>query len=380
MTGTLATNQREIALCIKELIIVLTKQPWKAQEDQGQQRLLSRFRKLKIPVVEQRQRRELNNMSFQKQCELLTILIRNNESSSVNALLNLKAQVNFATWSLCGWLEIQWWQRMKTYTLRVYNEWLKAVAWKTTLLFMIIQQHHEKIIFDIVEKINYNIVLDIFWLKKHELIIMWLKRIFKMEICECIIIMQIMHQQNSMINEKKRITKHNSTLRKNDVEQQQINSTSHDKDQSNNNAKIIEENCAPFWFPYKNYWYLFKKETEAKALPKHQPWNHNIELKFEKSLTFKSIYQLSEKKLKVLRDYLNENLKKKFSQESQSSADYSILFISKWQFTLRVDYWKLNDIKIKNWYSLFNIVELRDNAKIFMALDLYNSDWMKADE
>jgi hypothetical protein len=38
-----------------------------------------------------------------------------------------------------------------------------------------------------------------------------------------------------------------------------------------------------------------------------------------------------------------------------------------------VDYWKLNDIMVKNRYLLPNIIELRDRllrAKIFTALDL----------
>jgi hypothetical protein len=38
-----------------------------------------------------------------------------------------------------------------------------------------------------------------------------------------------------------------------------------------------------------------------------------------------------------------------------------------------VDYWKLNDITVKNRYLLLNITELRDRllrAKIFTALDL----------
>lgn len=128
----------------------------------------------------------------------------------------------------------------------------------------------KKVIFDIVKNINWDIVLGIYWLKKHWLIIMWLKRIFKMKNCECIITMQLVHWQHSMINEKMWIMKQNSPLKKTDVEQQEFNSWGHEKNQSNKNIKIIKRNCALFWFPYKNYWYLFKKEEKAKALFKHQ--------------------------------------------------------------------------------------------------------------
>ena len=49
---------------------------------------------------------------------------------------------------------------------------------------------------------------------------------------------------------------------------------------------------------------------------------------------FESIYTLSEKKLKTLQKYLNENLKKKFIKKSQLSAEYLILFIFKKNETL----------------------------------------------
>jgi hypothetical protein len=51
-----------------------------------------------------------------------------------------------------------------------------------------------------------------------------------------------------------------------------------------------------------------------------------------------------------------------------------------------VDYWKLNDITVKNWYLLPNITELQDQllrAKIFTALDLrdgYHLIWIKKGE
>ena len=77
---------------------------------------------------------------------------------------------------------------------------------------------------------------------------------------------------------------------------------------------------------------------------------------------FELIYALFEKKLKILRKYLNENLKKKFIRKSQSSTKYSILFVSKKDEILRlcVNYRKLNEIIIKNRYSLSNINELQN--------------------
>ena len=85
-------------------------------------------------------------------------------------------------------------------------------------------------------------------------------------------------------------------------------------------------------------------------LPKHQPWDHEIKLQPGTEPEFGPIYQLSEKELQVLREYLEENLKKGFIQESQSPAGYPILFAPKKDRSLRlcVDYRKLNNITIKN--------------------------------
>ena len=53
-------------------------------------------------------------------------------------------------------------------------------------------------------------------------------------------------------------------------------------------------------------------------------------------------------------------MKKKFIKKSQLSIEYSIFFAFKKNelFRLYVDYRKLNNIIIKNRYSLFNINEL----------------------
>ena len=86
-----------------------------------------------------------------------------------------------------------------------------------------------------------------------------------------------------------------------------------------------------------------------------------------------------------MKTYLNENLTKEFIKKSQSSTRYSILFVLKKNDTLRlcVDYRKLNNITIKNRYSLLNINELRDKltkVKYFIKFDLreaYNLIRMK---
>ena len=82
---------------------------------------------------------------------------------------------------------------------------------------------------------------------------------------------------------------------------------------------------------------------------------------------------------------MNTNLKKKFIKKFESSTKYSIFFTFKKndKFRLCVDYRKLNDITIKNKYSLFNINEFQNKlqkTKYFIKIDLreaYNLIRMK---
>ena len=141
--------------------------------------------------------------------------------------------------------------------------------------------------------------------------------------------------------------------------------------------KINEENHAPFeisnksrnrnaltkiFDEYKQWKHLFLKKITTKTLLKHQTWNHEIIFELNKTFTFELIYAFFEKELRIFRKYLNENLKKKFIRKSQSSTKYSIFFVFKKNETLRlcVDYRKLNEIIIKNRYSLPNINELQN--------------------
>ncbi len=83
-----------------------------------------------------------------------------------------------------------------------------------------------------------------------------------------------------------------------------------------------------------------------------------------------------------------KNEKKEFIRKFQLRAKYSILFTLKKNEKLRlcVDYQKLNDITIKNRYSLPNISELQNRlfeVKYFIKLDLreaYNQIRIKIEE
>jgi len=74
---------------------------------------------------------------------------------------------------------------------------------------------------------------------------------------------------------------------------------------------------------------------------------------------------LSAEKLDALQQYLKENMQKEFIKELQLSAEYSILFVLKLNESLKlcVDYKALNNITIKNSYSLLLISELQDRLQ-----------------
>ena len=79
--------------------------------------------------------------------------------------------------------------------------------------------------------------------------------------------------------------------------------------------------------------------------------------------------------LKILRAYLEENLKKRFIRKSKSPVSTPILFVPKKDRSLRlyVDYRGLNAVTIKNRYPLLLISKIIDRVNgsvIFSKIDL----------
>ncbi len=136
---------------------------------------------------------------------------------------------------------------------------------------------------------------------------------------------------------------------------------------------------------YQKYKILFEKENDLQTLLKHQSWDHEIKLINDKKLMKQFIYSLLAEKLDALWQHLKENMQKKFIKELQLSAKYSILFILKLNKSLKlcIDYRALNNIMIKNSYSLSLIFELQDRLQKaqwftkFDILEAFNWIWIK---
>ena len=92
---------------------------------------------------------------------------------------------------------------------------------------------------------------------------------------------------------------------------------------------------------YEKFKNIFVNDTKNLLLPKQEEWNHEIILKSGKKSTFGLIYFLSEKELAILKDYLNENLKKRHIRSLIFPAGYLIFLLRKKM--ARIDYASISD-------------------------------------
>ena len=135
---------------------------------------------------------------------------------------------------------------------------------------------------------------------------------------------------------------------------------------------------------YHEYKDVFAKET-FDELPPRRPWDHAIELLPGNHKVDCKIYNLTTAEQKELDEFLEENLSTGHIRPSKSQFASTFFFVKKKDGKLRPvqDYWKLNDITVKNRYSLPLISKLIDklkNAKYYTKLDIrwgYNNIRMK---
>ena len=126
---------------------------------------------------------------------------------------------------------------------------------------------------------------------------------------------------------------------------------------------------------YKEFRDVFSEE-EVNKLALRGRQDHTIKIDGEPP--YGPIYNLSEKELKTLWEYLAKALDRGWIRESSSPAGAPILFVPKKGGELRlcVDYRGLNRLTIKNRYPLPLIGELMDRlskAKCYTKLDLWNA-------
>jgi hypothetical protein len=127
--------------------------------------------------------------------------------------------------------------------------------------------------------------------------------------------------------------------------------------------------------PYRDFAKVFSEE-ESHRLPKHQPWDHAIDLEPDATLHWKvKSYPMSPAEQVELDKWLEENLAKGYLRPSKSPMASPVFFIKKKDGKLRLvqDYRRLNKITIKNRYPLplaADIVNRLTGAQLFMKFDV----------
>lgn len=125
---------------------------------------------------------------------------------------------------------------------------------------------------------------------------------------------------------------------------------------------------------YQDFACIFDK-ANADILPAHRKYDIGIDLTPDARIPWGPIYRLPEPELAVLRDYLDDHLKKGFIRPSRSPAGAPVLFVKKKDGSLRlcVDYRALNAITTPNRAPLPLIDSLLPrlrNARVFSKVDL----------
>jgi hypothetical protein len=127
--------------------------------------------------------------------------------------------------------------------------------------------------------------------------------------------------------------------------------------------------------PYRDFAKVFSEE-ESHRLPKHQPWDHAIDLEPDAVTHWKvKLYPMSPAEQVELDKWLEENLAKGYLRPSKSPMASPVFFIKKKDGKLRLvqDYRRLNKITIKNRYPLplaADIVNRLTGAKHFTKFDV----------
>jgi hypothetical protein len=215
----------------------------------------------------------------------------------------------------------------------------KLVDKMTRPLPMAIGKHHEEITFDLIGIANHEVVLGIPWLRKHNPTIDWAKGKLVFPDCKCTIDVPASLEATDEPKGKptywvetdvsRRTRRYLSGRKDGPVHRVWVRPS----DQVLESATREKKKLPP---QYKEFEKLAEEDIDH-MLPKHKPWDHEIKLEPGKHPGFQPIRPLSEKELAVLRDYLEENLKKGYIRPSKSPAGYPILFAPKKDGKLHYD-------------------------------------------
>ncbi|KAM0713386.1 hypothetical protein Q7P37_010348 [Cladosporium fusiforme] len=95
--------------------------------------------------------------------------------------------------------------------------------------------------------------------------------------------------------------------------------------------KKTEEAKTEFVIPleYADFRQLFEKESDEEALPKHQPWDHEIKIQEGKQPKKEPLRPMTAQKAEYVRRYVDEGLRKGYIRESDLLAGYPLHIVPK---------------------------------------------------
>lgn len=155
------------------------------------------------------------------------------------------------------------------------------------MVLTMLQGHQEKIQLDLVVMESHQIILGMPWLQRHNPQIDWVHR-------------KIIMTGTGLYGD--RIMR---GVPPNPVE---VCATSREDDEHLAQGSLQRRIPAE----YGEYQRIFEERPPELALPAHQTWDHEIPLEEGTKPSFGPIYSLSEKELKVLKEYIEENLARGF--------------------------------------------------------------------
>ncbi len=278
---------------------------------------------------------QINHIGTPHTASHIRIPVTINNKTRTHALVDSGATGNYISKSFAIANHLPTKRKTRQYVLVVANGKEIRVSDETLPIEMATQQHHEDITFDVVELATQDIYLGMPWLRQHNPSMDWRKGVLRFENCEHFIARHPAHRQRTMADEETNV-QWNIASKKDDFHERRSGSA--DTVQGHRTVDTLElpdgvEVPSEYLKEFKD---LFREETTIKALPRHQPWDHKIRLLPGKEPGFGPIYPLSERELQVLREYLDENLKKGFIRESESPAGHPILFTPKKDGKLRL--------------------------------------------
>ena len=226
--------------------------------------------------------------------------------------------------------------------VRDVNNTIITPASKTCTYYLNIsinkEAHHNKTCFRAILIAEHHAVLGLLWLRRVNSDINF--TISSVMISQCILVLEA----------EEFLTDSNS----------QIMSLQNHSNRSlyTNEAKFGNDDLLDHYITYKDVFY----KDEAETLPPHWPLDYVINVEMGKTPLFGPLYNLSETELKVLKKYIETNLKNGFISPSTFSVGALILFTKKKDRSLRlcVDYWGLNNITIKDCYPIPLVSEILD--------------------